>query len=264
MSRALDPDRIEPPGAAATVVPPLLALAAAGGVLALGADVPLFRAVNAWPGTTGDLVWSNLTRLGEAVTLLALSACLIGRRPALLWALALAAALGGLVVHPIKDGCDVPRPVRVLGADHLHVIGPILNKRSFPSGHATTAFAAAAFAWAASRRAWLRAAALAAAALVALSRLAVGAHWPSDVLGGAALGWVCAAASLRLAARWRWGTTARGQAALGVLPLAAALVILVAAPDDPRSRIAQLLVAGTSLLVGIPAWVRLRRRAQAT
>ncbi len=57
---------------------------------------------------------------------------------------------------------------------------------SFPSGHATTAFAAAAFLalW---RPRWAPPA-LALAVLVAVSRVYLGAHFPSDVVAGAILG----------------------------------------------------------------------------
>lgn len=57
---------------------------------------------------------------------------------------------------------------------------------SFPSGHATVAFAAAAVIWRMVRPAGPPALLL--AALVALSRIYLGNHWPSDVLAGAAVG----------------------------------------------------------------------------
>jgi undecaprenyl-diphosphatase len=76
---------------------------------------------------------------------------------------------------------------------------------SFPSGHAAGSFCFAAFlvvvlpsVWSAGsaesssqrRRARLVAgAAIVFAALVALSRVYLGAHWPSDVLAGALMGW---------------------------------------------------------------------------
>jgi membrane-associated phospholipid phosphatase len=67
---------------------------------------------------------------------------------------------------------------------------------SFPSGHATTAFAAAvvlAFLYPRQTRAFLGL-----AVLVGLSRVVLGAHFPSDVLAGATLGTGFALAAARL------------------------------------------------------------------
>jgi undecaprenyl-diphosphatase len=68
---------------------------------------------------------------------------------------------------------------------------------SFPSGHATTAFALAAL-----LALWYprwRWASLAIAGLVGLSRIVLGSHFPADVVAGAALG-----AAVVLAATRRW------------------------------------------------------------
>lgn len=58
---------------------------------------------------------------------------------------------------------------------------------SFPSGHTTLAFALAAAVGLRWPR-W-RAVSLGLAAAVGLSRVALGLHWPTDVLAGAVLGW---------------------------------------------------------------------------
>jgi membrane-associated phospholipid phosphatase len=82
---------------------------------------------------------------------------------------------------------------------------------SFPSGHATLVFAAAAVVMLSDLPRWLRWGAPMLAAAVAISRIAVGHHWPSDVLGGAVLGLGLGLASHGLLAagaqgirRWRW------------------------------------------------------------
>jgi hypothetical protein len=82
---------------------------------------------------------------------------------------------------------------------------------SFPSGHATLVFAAAAVLACSSLKAPLRWGAVVLAAAVSISRVAVGHHWPTDVLAGAVLGLgvglACHGMLARQAhgsARWRW------------------------------------------------------------
>lgn len=76
------------------------------------------------------------------------------------------------------------RPCDLNSAVELLVARPL--DASFPSGHTAASFAAAFALRAAGSRLWLPAALLAAA--IAFSRLYLYVHWPSDVLGGAALG----------------------------------------------------------------------------
>lgn len=81
-----------------------------------------------------------------------------------------------------------PRPYHVLAM--THTIGPLASGYSFPSGHATASFAlavAVCFAWPK-----LKGLPLLLALAIGLSRIVVGMHYPSDVLGGAVLGAVVA------------------------------------------------------------------------
>jgi undecaprenyl-diphosphatase len=78
-----------------------------------------------------------------------------------------------------------PRPYVAHPADAHLFIAPT-HDTSFPSDHATAAFAIAVAIALRSRRAgWV---ALAMATLVSVGRVAVGTHYPSDVLAGAAIG----------------------------------------------------------------------------
>jgi len=93
----------------------------------------------------------------------------------------------------LKQLVDRPRPETTLPqADPLlHASGP-----SFPSGHATTAFAGATILALLLRRAVPALFVLAAG--IAFSRVYVGVHYPSDVLAGAVLGSAVALAAVRL------------------------------------------------------------------
>jgi undecaprenyl-diphosphatase len=92
-------------------------------------------------------------------------------------------ALG--VAHVIAEVWDRARPYDAHpGAAHLFVSPS--GDPSFPSDHATAAFAIAVSIWLRHRRAgWL---ALALATIVSVARVAVGVHYPSDVIGGALIG----------------------------------------------------------------------------
>jgi undecaprenyl-diphosphatase len=92
-------------------------------------------------------------------------------------------ALG--IAHLITEFWDRARPYEAHPAAAHLFISPASDP-SFPSDHATAAFAIAVAIWLRSRKAgWL---ALAMATIVAVSRVAVGVHYPGDVIGGAVIG----------------------------------------------------------------------------
>ena len=103
-----------------------------------------------------------------------------------------AAILGGLVSTVVKESFQILRPPAVLAPEQFHLIGHKLDLVSFPSGHTLTAFGVATLlVLGLQLRGWRLACVLALACLIGLSRIAVGAHWPLDVLGGAVLGSLC-------------------------------------------------------------------------
>lgn len=79
----------------------------------------------------------------------------------------------------------------------IALLVPRLEDFSFPSGHTAASFAATAALWSAGSRLWKPA--LAVSILMGLSRLYLYVHWPSDVLCGAVLGWVCGCLGWKLA-----------------------------------------------------------------
>jgi membrane-associated phospholipid phosphatase len=169
-------------------------------VLASGSNQSVFTWLNAIGPQTSDLLWANLTILGDTVVALTLCLPLWRRRPDLAWALALGALFATTWVHVLKPIVDAPRPPAVLGAG-VHVIGPAYTAGSFPSGHATTIFAVAGLYALGMRSAPVTGVALVGAAAIAASRSVVGVHWPLDVLAGVFGGWLSAALGLILGRR---------------------------------------------------------------
>jgi undecaprenyl-diphosphatase len=137
-----------------------------------------------------------LTVAARAVTLLGATVVVV---PAVVvlarrqWAWALAPVAGTwLTTAVLKEVVHRARPPASLAMAHG-------SGFSFPSGHAANAAAAyLAVGLVSGRRRW-QAAGVALGVLVAVTRLYLGVHWLTDVLGGLALGWAWAlgAAALR-------------------------------------------------------------------
>lgn len=164
-------------------------------------SLALNSGLSAWPTFWSFLTWSGLGACG----FLLVCAC-SAREPRRVAGLLVALVVGGLVVHALKRTLQVERPLAVFGADHdvFSVIGESLHKGSMPSGHSATAWAVAGLLVLSESRAavwrhlwWVLAAGQ------ALSRIVVGAHWPSDVLVGSGLGAMLAPFV------WRLGVTGR-------------------------------------------------------
>jgi len=137
-----------------------------------------------------DWLGGNRTRMGSDSALVALAALFSGVNALLKWAIGRIRpfkGVGPFQLHPFKGG--------------LH--GSMLAEQNltFPSGDASLAFAmAASLSMVAPRLAplwWLL------GIMVALERIAEGAHYPSDTVGGAALG-IAAALAARAIIAFVW------------------------------------------------------------
>ena len=143
-----------------------------------------------------DGILTLYTQLGNAgVAWIVLSVVLLFfRRTRKGGALALCAMLFGLIGTNLvlKNLFQRMRPYEVVeGLTHLvHITDP----NSFPSGHTCASLAAACALYHTLPRKW-GVACIVLAVLISLSRLYVGVHYPSDVLGGAVVGifagWTC-------------------------------------------------------------------------
>jgi undecaprenyl-diphosphatase len=169
-----------------------------GGLRAI--DASIFLAVNHLPRIQGsnDLL-EMVSDLGKgagwvaAAALLALSGSRSGWRTGLVTTATMLAATG-LTQGPVKAHFLRQRPWAVLEEDI--VIGKRTTDSSFPSGHTAGSFAAAL----AMSRCFPdhRPLLLGIAASVGFSRIYLGHHYPSDVLGGVAIGSAVALATAKV------------------------------------------------------------------
>jgi membrane-associated phospholipid phosphatase len=230
-----------------------------------GVNLWLFHIGNAVSLYTGGWLWANLTLLGDTLIVLALLLPFVARRPELIWTIMVSAFLVSIAVHLGKEFIDSPRPAGMLPREELHLIGYVATSSSFPSGHTAAAFTLAAglCLLPGSRR--LKLVSLLLAALVGLSRVAVGIHWPTDVFGGALLGWLGAGVGAYLAARMRFGVGLLAQRIqAGILVLLAVFTLLYHDGGYPQGRLLIMLLPLAMLLLAAPGLIQLFSPAGST
>lgn len=123
--------------------------------------------------------------------------------------------LAALATDFLKRAAGRTRPSQTTDAYRFDAFG---GDRSFPSGHATAAFAIAGAVAAQSESPWLRGGAFALAAVVGSARVSARAHWSSDVVAGAIVGTVTGYATTRRLRALRVGESP--ESALRFVPLA--------------------------------------------
>lgn len=254
------------------LAPGVLAASFALAVAALG-DRALFGLVNGFP-VDSPAVWGGLW---EAVSVLGLGLCALllsllfgAAQPRWLAAIAWCFATVGVSLHLVKLAFPVARPASVLPPELLRVFGvPLLGDNSMPSGHAATAFALlTVLLWTgppACRRAAPALGLLAVAAAVSVSRMAVGAHWPSDVAAGALIGWVGALLGIALADRSGLASRlAHPRAApwLAVALMACGVAVASTQASSPIASAWQYLLGAAAIAVGLARLLRHRLKSR--
>lgn len=236
-------------------------------LLALGAPLwlqwhepTLFLALNQSFAVLPAGFWTALSLMGNAWGVLGLTAPLLVLAPRYLWAWLCAAPFAMVLARLGKGLIESPRPAAVVDNALMRIVGEPMHNVSMPSGHTLTAFAVASAIYFALptagrlRFAWLWLLALA----TGLSRIAVGAHWPGDVVAGAALGMLCGMWAQALLARIPPSWLQPGHTSLrcvALLMVAAVYNLCVEALDFAENQAVQYLLAGViavSLLVFVP------------
>ena len=161
-------------------------------------DYDLFQAINGLSGRSHliDAVMTGCAKFLPVVFALALVGLWLTWRPMNQRAafLAGASALLALGIGQLI-GMALPRPRPYL-AHNANLLIARTADTSFPSDHATLGFAVAVLIWRYNRR--VGTVLLFFALLLAFARVFVGAHYPSDVLGGAAVGTLTSLAIAKL------------------------------------------------------------------
>ena len=207
-------------------------LALFGGIVVYGMSpaqytnkqINLFLSINHTLAHAGDLLWQNITALGDGLVLFPLLSLLILKNPQAWAAFFGAIPVSTFLSHAGKALFAMPRPAAVIEHEHIHIIGHALTgATSLPSGHTITIFTVVSvliyFCFDDAKKVahpvtWSMAL-LALGILIALSRIAVGAHWPFDLVLGALLGSIGGLSGVILTCQytawWRWITTEKSK-----------------------------------------------------
>ncbi len=207
-------------------LPPIAALILLALLYWINIDRELFLILNGAIGTSDSVLWANITILGDALILLVLALPWIRKKPELVWAMLCAGVIAFFVTHGLKEYFGTPRPPKVLEGGEFFLTGPAYKKRAFPSGHTSAVFTVVAVYILSIRNNKLNAFIFTLSCIVGFSRVAVGIHWPGDVLGGVIVGWLSGWLGLVFSACISWGTSKIGQHVLSIILLACAVALL--------------------------------------
>jgi membrane-associated phospholipid phosphatase len=195
-------------------------------VVLTGINRVLFIDINSFAKLSYSFIWSNLTFLGDALPACAIMLLFIRKRPDLVWSGILSTLIATLIVNLLKSYFNSPRPPSVIDSNLINIIGPAIYSHSFPSGHTVTIFTLTGIVMFYFRTLFLRSMIVILAFLIGLSRIAVGVHWPADVLAGAAIGIMCAVSGVYFIGKLGWKSNKLVQLITGFLLILSNLYLL--------------------------------------
>ena len=232
----------------------MLLLVLAAGVTSQGSNQELFLWFNANAGVLPDAFWANMTFVADTLFAVAVIAIVASRYPHIFNSGFVLLIIGALFVHGLKNPLEIPRPPAVLDADVFKVIGPVVKNHAFPSGHSFTALATAGLLALNMRSIGGTIALLVIALVAAISRAAVGAHWPLDILVGSAAGLIFALIAQKLTDEI-WWLQGKGleRFAAGLMTITC-ITMLFHDSRDPDTRILTVAAAVIALLSLASYW----------
>lgn len=149
----------------------------------------IFIAINSAGNTSlWNLIWAILTQFGDGFFVSLVVVLLVRKYPVFTANAFIALLLSLIFTQGGKEIFGGPRPVSYFGEQMVNVIGPRLGYRSFPSGHSATIFLLCWLLWKNKVLPRIGVGWVLIGAIIAVSRVAVGAHFPVDIAGGAWLG----------------------------------------------------------------------------
>lgn len=181
-----------------------------------------FSQLNTWGSQLPDTFWAAATLLGDTYVAIALTFFLLAHHKRLIPAALIATIPATLIAQSFKRGMPIERPALVLPEDSFNQIGRLLELGSFPSGHTMTAAVLFGLLFLFTDSNWKKISALILLFFAGISRVMVGAHWPIDVLTGAAVGLLCAAFGFYIAHKYQLGSHRISQILVFLLPCYAA------------------------------------------
>lgn len=182
----------------------ILLLFAAAIVASLGTNESIFLWFNAESQILPAWFWSNMTFVADTLFAVAVIGTVASRAPHMFNTALVLLITGTAFVHGLKFLLEIPRPPAVLDLELFNIIGPVVKNHAFPSGHSFTALATAGLVMMYTRSMTCAVAVLMIALVAAISRAAVGAHWPLDILVGSASGLIFAALAKSLTDSFWW------------------------------------------------------------
>lgn len=219
----------------------------------LDVNQPLFVSLHHALAVMPGVLWRLLSMAGEWTLVIGVLLGLAAHQPARLPRMVML-GLGGVMASIwLKAGFDVLRPPLLLPVGTVTLLDVLPTNRSFPSGHAIAVGVLAGVLM--TKRSLHSQFGLAVlAVLVCLSRIAIGVHWPLDVLAGAAAGFALTVMAERVGK-----STLPPALLLQVCKALALILVVVTVAKLWHARPNESYVLYNLITLGLCGWV-LRRR----